>query len=455
MAGAIVVKWEIPSKYWVMHLIGVTGCQSKEKEEARDFLIQLVPKLAAGEESDKEITARLWQVYGSESPHPQAEVCLRCVISHYLKNYCYKLVEQYGSSNNFTAEDLFPLVLDITGSSLGNGNNNSITCKILETFDIEKNSSLSTWSKILARSDKEVKRFLLERGIEQISDWLILKQYSPRRLGRILSEFYCYSSTQIEQLTKLLETYQEVYLAARNQKNRERQQQGLRKLTTPYPIPNHQQLQQMTEQLLPIWKLPTNKVLEELQNLAQLLREYRINPPIPPNPPQKNSIPDNKGETNEFLTAFKQQYDSCFRQAVQQVIEDRVRFYQRRKKPKHQQFLKALKLYHCQVVSMGDIAPQIDLPNQCQVSRLLEQKDIRADVARKTVSCLVMEVFKIIPEELSLEKQNELREKLTPILYEQVNAEMEKAEKQDYVSRNRTMNNKLSRTICQYLDEKY
>ena len=179
---------------------------------------------------------------------------MRCVISHYLKNYCYDLALKYGASNNFTEEDLFPLVLDSIGSSLRNGNNNSITFKILETFDLEKNSSLSTWSKIVARSDKEVKRFLLERGIEQVTDWLILKQYNPRQLQRILSEFYCYSSTRIEQLTKLLETYQEVYLATRNQKNQERQKQGLRKLTTPYPIPNHQQLQQIAEQLLPIWR---------------------------------------------------------------------------------------------------------------------------------------------------------------------------------------------------------
>ena len=81
------VKWEIPSKYWVMHLIGVTVCQSREKEEAREFLMQQVTELATGEESDKEIIPQLWQVYRLESPHPQAEVCLRCVISHYLKNY--------------------------------------------------------------------------------------------------------------------------------------------------------------------------------------------------------------------------------------------------------------------------------------------------------------------------------------------------------------------------------
>ena len=437
-----------------MHLIGVTGCQSKEKEEAREFLTQQVSRIVRGEESDKEIIAQLWQIYRSESPNPQAEVCLRCVISHYLKNYCYKLAQQYGSSNNFTKEDLFPLVLDSIGSSLRNDNNNSITSKILETFDLEKNSSLSFWSNTVARSDREVKRFLLLHGIEQVTDWLILKQYNPRQLQRILSELYCYSSTKIEQLTKLLETYQEVYLATRNQKNRERQKQGLRKLTTPYPIPNHQQLQQIAEQLLPIWKLSRDEVLEELQNLAQLLREYRKNPPLPPTPlPEHPSSGDYK--TNEILEAFSPLYDSCFRQAVKLVIEDRIRFYKKKKKPKHQQFIKALKLYYCQVVSMGDIAPQINLPNQCQVSRLLEQKEIRADVARKTVSCLIVEILKIIPEQLSLEKQNELIKKIASILYEEINAEMEEAEKQDYVSRNRTMNSKLSQTICQYLDENH
>ena len=296
-----------------------------------------------------------------------------------------------------------------------------------------------------------------------MTDWLLLKQYNTRQLQRILSEFHGFSSTKIQQLTKLLESYQTVYLAqiiaARNQINQERKQQGLGTITTPYPTPVSQQIQQMVEQLLPIWKLSADEVLEELQNLAQLIREYKSNRARGVTTQSlgktESFLPahqeDEEGETNEFLAAFGQQYNSCFLQAVQEVIEDRVKFYRKKKKSKDQQFIQALHLYHCQVVSMGDIAPQIGLTKQYQVSRLLEQKEIRADVARKTVSYLIIAIFQILPEEPSLDKQSELRTKLTPILNEKVDIEMQKAQKEDSVSKNRSMDTKLSQAICQYL----
>lgn len=449
-------------KWWTLHRLSLGNCRGEEITEAKEFFTQLF----SGDEevSDKEIIRQLWGLYKSESPEkPLAEKCLRCVISHYIKIQCFDLAKKYDSKHNFTVEDLMPLVLDSTDSSLNNGNHNSLTIRILETFDIEK-SSLSAWVKIKVNRDRELKRFLLEHGIEQVTDWLLLKQHNSRKLEEILSDFHHLSSTQIQQYIALLKSYQNVYLAeiqaVRNQINQKRKQQGVGKLTTPYPAPNHQQLLSMAGDLSSIWRLSTGEILEELQNLAQLIRSFKSNRRkgvVTQSLGKTESVlpayqEDEEDETKQFLTVFGQQYNSCFLRAVREVIEDRVQFYRNKKKPKDQQFIKALHLYHCQVVPMGKIAPQIGLKKQYQVSRLLEQREIRADVARKTVSYLIPEIFKIIPEELSLEKQSELRKKITPILKEKVDEEMQKAQREDSVSKNRMMTNELSIAICQFLD---
>ena len=465
IAGAIVVKWKNLSKYWTLHRLSLGKCRGEEIIKAKEFLTQ---QISGGEEvGDRSIISLLWQLYQSESPEPLAEVCLRCVISHYIKIQCHDLAKQYGRKHNFTLEDLLPLVLDSTDSSLNRGNHNSLTVRILQTFNLEK-SSLSAWTKRILISDKEIKRFLLEHGIEQVTNWLLLKQYNTRQLQRILKEFYHYEQSKIEQLSKLLESYQIVYLAeiqaARNQINQERKQQGLGKLKTPYPAPNHQQLSSMADNLSPIWKLSPDEVLQELQNLAQLIRDYKSSRArgvaTQSLGKTESTLPayhqDEEDEINQFLTAFEHQYNSCFLRAVREVIEDRVKFYRRKKNAKDQQFLKALYLYHCQVVSMGEIAPQIGLEKEYQVSRLLQQNEIRADVARKIVSYLISEIFQILSEklseQLSQEKQSELRTKLTPILHEKVNTEIHKAQKEDSVSKNRSMKNKVSQAVCEYLD---
>jgi hypothetical protein len=292
---------------------------------------------------------------------------------------------------------------------------------------------------------------------------LLLKQYNTRQLQRILSE-YRYDSTEIQQLTKLLECYQIVYLAQiqakRDQINQERRQQGLGKTISRYPAPDYQQLQQIAEHLFSTWRLSPEAVLEKLQHIAQLLREYKSSGAkgfttqyLENTGTNLNAYTeDDEDESYQFLENFHEQYNIAFLQAVQEVIEDRIKFYQNKNQSKVEQFTQALYLYHCQVVPMGEIAPQIGLKKQYQVSRLLEQKDIRADVARKTVSYLILAIFQILPKEPSLERQNQLRKELMPILYEKVDKEMQKAQKEDSTSKNRIMENKLSQAICQYLD---
>ena len=477
------VKWTSPlSKYWILHRLSLGKCQAQKQGKAEEFLIQ---ELTGDEEiSDREIVTRLWKIYESESPDEPvlAKLCLRCIISHYLKNSCYELAKQYGQKHNFNAEDLFPFVLDSTDASLNYGNNHSLTARILQTFNLEK-GSLSNWIKIIIKRNAKLKEFFLENGLELITNWLVLKQCTISKLQHILSDFYRYDSQKIQQLTQLLEGYHTIYLAQiqaeRNEVHQQQERQypplvstGKRKeidppLTPPrrgrqvrYPEPNYQQLLEIAERLSTTWKVSPEGVLKELQNLAQLIREYRVSrgKSVATQALGKHEFilpapqADEDNEEKQFIAAFREHYDRCFLKAVQEVIEEKVNYYQNKKKPKHEQFIKALRLYHCQMVPMGEIAPQVGLKKQYQVSRLLEQTKIRDDIARRIVSYLIPQIFQFIPEKPSKERQSELRKKLTSILYEKVNTEMDNAQREDSVSRNRTMESKLSQTICRYLD---
>lgn len=446
----------LPSKYYILHRLNLGKCQGKEIIEAKEFLTQQV----SGDEevADKKIIRQLWLLYQSESPEQSlAELCLRCVISHYIKIQCFDLAEKYGNQHNFTVDDLLPLVLDSTDSSLNHGNHNSLSIRILQTFNLKK-SSLSAWIKIIVRSDKELKRFLLEHGIELVTNWLLLKQYNSRQLQRILSEFYRYNSTKIQQLTTLLESYQTVYLAeiqaARNQINQERKQQGLSKLTTPYPAPNRQQLVSMAEQLSPIWRLSAEKVLEELQNLAKLIRDYKSSRyhGVAKKSQIKTQSYEKDESENDILIVYRQLLEDCLIAAIKKITEERVNYLQNKRNKRHKQFLQGLDFFHCQYVPMGEIAEKIGLNNQSQVSRLLELKSFRADIGRRTLVKLRSKVLELAQTYTSPSQLRDLEVRINAFLDEEISNVIQEAEKEASNSKNRIMRSQLSLAICQYLD---
>jgi len=448
------------SKYWILKQISPLGrCQRLENQDAKDFIDRQI----YGVETDKEIVQQLWQLYQGEDA-PLAEVCLRCAISHYIELVCHQIAEQYGKTNDFTKDELLILVLEHQSFRGDREKEVSLTTRILQTFDPEQ-STLTTWTKKLVRTSKEVKRFLLEHGIDQTSDWRLLKETKERRLQHILARFRHLTKAEIEQFLALLASYQTVYLAQvqanRDQINLRRKQQGRGHTTAPYLDPTTKQLQAMAEQLLPR-QLAPEEVRSQLKDLAGLIREFKQHQTkglatqalgrresILPAP-----VEEEDDENSLLRDHFREQYDSCFSKAVQEVIEAKVNYYRNKKKNKDRAFIQALELYHCQTVAMGKIAEQIGLKGQPQVSRLLQEKAIRSDVARKTVAYLLPIMMELVQENLTSAEEQQRREKLTPLLLAAVNQEMEKAKKEASVSKNRAMNSTLSRTICQYLDQR-
>ena len=101
---------------------------------------------------------------------------------------------------------------------------------------------------------------------------------------------------------------------------------------------------------------------------------------------------------------------------------------------------------------MKEIAPQLGLKDQPQVSRLLELKTLRSDIGRRMLLCLRNRVLHLAQCYLDPRQLVDLESKLQSVLGEEIDKELENSKKENYIGHNRVMNSQLSQTICQYLD---
>lgn len=452
------------SRYWLLVRIDSFGrCRTEEVEEAKTFFHQQFPRLVDCQDvPDREIQRQLMQWFQQDDTHHRrmAESCLRCFISNQIEEVCLGLEQKFGKNHDFTSADLLPLVLDSTFRSPRHLTDESqttypsITTRILQSFDPDK-SNLSTWTLRVVKSDRLLKRFLLEHGIEQVTDWMILSYMNPGRLKRVLSEFDR-TPAEISLALQLLDSYHQVYrtqlLSHRKAGDKSR-----------YPEPTASQLRQMAEQLSATRTIFPEKVLEELQNLAQLLRSDRIRTrkgAASPESFKTSQTPlaqnttyseDDSDEQSEFLAGYRHQFNTCLTQSVNQVIQARFTYWQGKKNQKAQNFLEALYLFHCRGVPMKEIAPQLGLKDQPQVSRLLELKNLRRDIGRQMLLCLRNRVLKLAQCYVDPVQLLDLESKLQSVLGEEISQELEKSKKETHIGHNRVMNSQLSQTICQYL----
>jgi hypothetical protein len=456
------------SRYWLLVKVDSFGnCLSEEVEEAKTFFFEQFPALADIEDvPDREIQRRLVRYFQEDDTYRQiAECCLRCFISNQIKEVCLELEQKFGKQHDFTSTELLPLVLDSTLRSPCQETDEpqttyrSVISRILQTFDPNK-SNLSTWTARLLKSDRILKQFLLEHGLEQVTDWMILCYMNSGRLKRVLSDFDR-TPTEINQALELLARFHQIY---RTQLLLKRQAGDRRR----YPEPTAQQLRQIAQQLSTTRIISPEQVLEQLQQLAQLLRSDRLRArkvPLRSEPLPKSQIrmgrnttdsKDNTDEQSEFLASYHQQLDACLAQSVQQVIQTRFTYLQGKKNQKAlkkaQNFLKALYLFHCQGIPMKEIAPQLGMNDQPQVSRLLELKALRSDIGRRTLLCLRNRVLELAQCYVSPKALRDLESRVHAVLDEEISTVILEAKKEASTGQNRVMNSKLSHIICQYLD---
>jgi hypothetical protein len=459
-----------PSRYWRLVRLDTTGQRRVEEvADAKHFFQQKFAEFVGQFDVPDALIQRHcigWMRCGDgegDRPVPLAEICLRCFISHQIDAICQQLSNQFGSQHGFSRNDLLPYVLDdvLAPSHRPSSAYRSLASKILDSYDPSK-AGLSTWVNRLVRRHDELGQFLLEQGVYLVSDWAILNDTQPKQLTRILSEFHSLSQVEIERAMVLLQSYHATYRQARIQ---QRLTQSVGRCQPPTP----EQLVQMAQLSRPsaATALPQPEVvLHQLQTLADKLRQYRI-AVRKGGTFQVSSIEDPAVQTAvnqmqvsvqnddaEAQTALLQRYRELFLagldQTIDQVTRDRLSTLPRKRTPS--QFLTALHLLHCRGLSMTEIAPQVSLGGQSQVSRLLQLPDFRTDIRQRWLAALRDRVPNLVREFESLDRLQGWDQRLEQVLQEEVETVMQATMAEASAVRHRPLSSLFALRLCHYLD---
>ncbi len=452
------------SQYWKLTKLTASGrSQSQELTEVRSFLQarfsdQLEAPVANGPlQSGLMAIARPAAKTAAETVESLAQMSLRCFISKQIEMACVQLEMQFGELHGVRRSDLLPLVLDDDGRPWGVNRQSgyrSVARQVLETFDPDR-ASLATWTIRLVKHHRELNEYLLECGVYLLSDWAILNDTQPTKLRRVLSSAPPLTELEIVQALRVLEAYHGVYrrdrLLAR--------QSGIKGQCPP---PTEAQLEEMAQQLDGV---PSTRVLRELRAMADRLRAYRIairtgkiktlsihgtgdedsremDLPAP-----RENEDDRVAET--FVQHYRHAFSEALEKAIQQAIESR---YQALKPPKQKQYLKALKLFHQEGLTMKAIADQVGLSAQFQVTRLLKLKQLREGVRHEMIVLLKRYVKEQATAFVTLEQLESLDGKIEEALVEQVDQLMAEDAAQAQSPKNYGKGSRFATVLCQQLD---
>ncbi len=427
------------------------------------------------EVADATIVRQLWQQMrmSGETNTDQssdAEICLRCYISHQIYQVCFNLGTKFGSRNGFTCEDLLPFVLDdevvnatrpqpkSTSKVTPGSSYQSLATTVLKTFDPSK-GSLNTWVSRYVKQHLELKRFLLQHGVFLISDWALLNDTNAKEVKRILTDMYSSTTFEIEQTCGLLTSYHAVY-------REDRIEQRLTGGTLPCQPPTPEQLTRIADDLQSQTgrKFSSEAVLSQLNAIAAKLRRYRIaaqggyvssvssdQAEFQPIVERSQITQNDDEEQNEFINLYQNQFLESLDQAISQIVDDVIQKLQRKHVPV-EIFTTGLHLFHCQGESMSQIAPQIGLKKQYEVTRLLKLNELRADIRQKLLVILRDRVLDLAQHFTTSERLQYLDQHMESILDEQISGIIQEAESEvKNPTRNQPLRSLLARRICHYL----
>ncbi len=432
------------SRYWCLVRLDSQGrCRFDEQPTAKAwFETHIQPFDSTIELSDRVIQAQLVQHWREDDEHTDlALLCLRCFISHQIQATCQKIANRFGGKYRFVAEDLLPRVLTDDGKPIGEYQHLAI--EILQSFDPAQ-ANLSTWASRLTQQSSELNQVLLtEYGLYQVSDWAILNDTTAEQVERILRDFHHQSGYEIEQAQTLLRSYHQVYRQARFQ-------QRLAGDRSRCSMPTNDQLHQMNPEQ------PPRRVLAQLRQLADLLRAYRIyarsglrntdSIDDPDLPEQAAAAPsDEELAQQQFHDQYQQQFLVCLDAAIAHVLNQR--------RTKHPNYLKALQAFQCEGCSMTAIAPMLDRKTQTQVTRLLNLKQLRADIRHAWIQRLLLQIRELAANYATPDQLCSLDQWLEELLQEQIDGVMDEADRETRTAKNRTANSLFARRVCYQLHQ--
>ena len=468
------------SKYWHLVSLDISGdSKIRERVATKEFFQQQFPELVNRTEVlDTLVQSHLLALLNRNTgpsgqlPNPSlmAQRCLRCFISNQIRQVCVQLELQFGRGQGFTRRDLFPLVLDDTldnfHDSVARKTNKSVykplAVEILETFEPQK-ASLSTWTTRKVKQHKELNTFLLEHGVYLVSNWAILNDTNLKQVSRILSEFHHLTPVEIKQACFVLETYHAIYRRDRLK----RRQAGIK---SKCPSPTKEQLEQIATLLSQKAQLTLTgeETLIKIQELAELLREYRIyvrtkvfqrqksldEPDINQKLLNNPASSSRSNEQEEFSQSFNQQFQKCLKKSIEYATQNRFNYLERKKPEKAQKFLIALELFHCNGQSMGKIAPLIGLKSQFEVTRLLKLREFRQCVAQKMLEELPYHIFDMAGNYQDPETLKQRTKQIETALEQQITTVIQEAAKEAHIADSSRPRSLFVQHLCRHLNSR-
>lgn len=425
------------SKYWTLVRINPAGGYRAETcAIAQHHITQHYSHLTEPQQLQKHLVLEYQQ--GS----PEAELCLRCFISHCSLEECGSIARQFGECYQFSESDILSYALDDDG--LPSKDYLSLAQKILTSYD-PTIATLNTWATRLVRQHPELNQFLQQQGLYLKSDWAILNSTTSKRLERVLRERFYWSNAAIETAMLHLESYHAIYLNDRIATG----SQG----RCPEPTP--QQLERMAEYLQPrMGKLiAPHSVLNQLIAIADCLRQYRLNryrtESIEDQPIRAKSSDSEDDPSETFLQLYRTQFIQCLDASLEAVIQA---YTNKLNDQKAVQFRIALRLLYCQRITMTQIAEQLDLKRQDNVARLLKLKTLRADVGLHMLKGLKQDITETAQIFVDPERLTRLAETIDAALRDQVDALLKKDTQQSKTPKAYQRDNLFAERLCVLLN---
>lgn len=455
------------SKYWKLIRIDAAesgrGYKLQPIPPAQEFFEENFPEFVNRQAQAKDtVQVELMQlsqpIATASQASGNAELCLRCYVSHPILQACQKRARLFGSGNGFTYRDLLPFVLNDDGKP-PKGTFVPFGVEILNSFSPEHQCSLARWADLRVRRNPELNRFLLECGLRFCSDWALLNRANSKELEG--SDRH------------LVEVFHQVYRRDRPQQHR----QGIRQKCFD---PSDRQLQEMRlalrDRQIPIHS--SHSLLSQLKRIAYALRQEEIwgqrgcplTEPLeitdphtgetsPREIPDQTSNNDPEAEEQSELRMFcYQQLLDCLDQGMREGISEHIRSLEQRPRYAHltHQVKPALRLLYFESKSQGQIAVSLGMANQSQVSRILNPKDLLLNIRQRAIAALLHRILEKVRElaivefPISPHYLSNLMQQLDAFVDEQV---FQAALAEINASRNRSMDSLYAQRLRQILDE--
>ncbi|MGF1522565.1 MAG: hypothetical protein ACFBSF_09645 [Leptolyngbyaceae cyanobacterium] len=440
-------------RYWQLVQLDSSGrCHAQVIPAVQSWLATTFTDLFSHSElTDKQLQIALVGTYkDQQSAAKLAQLSLRCYISHQIRFVCTDLAQRFGEVHGFTAEDLFPIVLDDDGNP--SPHHRPFSLDILEGYDPGK-GQLSTWATRLVKTHTELDKVLINRGLYRATDWAILNDTSLTKLQRILTQYHLLSEAEVNAASQLLAQYHQVY-----RQDRIRQRQQGQRGGRCHP-PTREQLQRMDPQR------PAKVVLAQLQGLAHQLRQYCIHVrggnPIPYGgdtidwerfPSPQDSRPQGADDEIAFLNAYQQAIPQCLDAVLLHVIQAKMTKLHNRTPPRHQTYVKGLHLFHCEGMSIGKLAIQLGLSSQ-QAQRLLDLKRLRADTRHQLILAMQKQVQTEALNYVTADHLKQVDSAIEQYLTETVDTIIRDAAREAQIPKGRTAKSLFARHLCQVIHQ--